>query len=157
MSELLNLEEVNERFKKSICGHFNIFDFCFSDSLHLPSLSQCFLVLHQQFTHSWTCSLWKVLIHLFWWTREHLNCRWLTSQYYFNWINLAKKPFPSLYFKVEHKGMIHRQAFLASNRDDYLMIAVHSFQFWNKTWSNFSEWCLLMYQSCPQHEVQRIF
>ena len=33
---------------------------------------------------------------------------------------------------------------LNANRDDYLMIAVHGFQFHNKTWSHFSECHLLM-------------
>ena len=37
------------------------------------------------------------------------------------------------------------------------MTAVHCFQFQNKTWSNFSEWRLLMDQSCPRHEVRRMF
>ena len=37
------------------CSHFDIFDFCLSDALHLPSLNWCYLVLHQKFIHFWTC------------------------------------------------------------------------------------------------------
>ena len=74
LSELSNLKEANKRFEKSTCSHFNIFDFCFLDTLYLPSISRCVLVLDQQFAYFWTYSLWKVLIHLFWFTREQLNC-----------------------------------------------------------------------------------
>ena len=56
-----------------MCGHFNIFDFRFSDTLHLHSRSQRFLVLHQRVTHFWTCSLWKLLICLFRCAREHFK------------------------------------------------------------------------------------
>ena len=66
----------------------------------------------------------------------------MTSQCYFHRIHLAKKALPSLHLKVEQKDIIRRQELLASNRDDYLMIAAHCFQFQNKTWSDFSEWRL---------------
>ena len=55
------------------------------------------------------------------------------------------------------KDIIRWQALVASNRDDYLMSPVHCLQFWNKKRSNSLEWRLLMDQSCPRHEVQRIY
>ena len=70
---------------------------------------------------------------------------------------MAQKSFPSLHLKVEQKDIICRQVFLAFIGDDYLMIAVHCFQFPNKTWNYFSEWGLLMNQSSPRHEVRRLF
>lgn len=58
--EFWNLKDADEMFEKSKCGCLNLFDFCFLDTLCLSCLSQCSLVLCQQFTHSWTCSLWSV-------------------------------------------------------------------------------------------------
>ena len=97
------MEEAHKRFEKLICGHLYIFDFHFLDTLHLPFLSQRLLALYQQFTHFWTCSLWKVLIRLFWCAREHLNYKWLTWQCYFNRIHLAKTALLCLYLKKEQK------------------------------------------------------
>ena len=37
------------------------------------------------------------------------------------------------------------------------MNTVYCFQYQNKTWSDFSDWRLLMDQTCPRHEVRRIF
>ena len=64
---------------------------------------------------------------------------------------------PSLHFKVKQKDILRWQVLLAYDEDGYLMIAVRWFQFQNKTWSNFSEWRLLMDQSCPPYKVRRIF
>ena len=69
---------------------------------------------------------------------------------------MAQKSFPSLHLKVEQKDIICRQVFLAFIGDDYLMIAVHCFQF-DDCSALFSEWGLLMNQSSPRHEVRRLF
>ena len=136
------MEKAHERFKKLICGHFSIFDFRFLDTLHLPFQSQRFLAFHQRFTHFWSCSLWKVLIRLSWCAREHWNYKWLIWQCYFNRIHLAKTALLCFYAKKVQKDIIRWQVLLATIRDGYLMIAVH---------------CVLTAESCPQHEVQRIF
>ena len=61
----------------------------------------------------------------------------MTPQCYFNRIHFPKKAFSNLHLNLEQKDIIYWQVLLASNRDDYLIIAVHCFQYQIKKWVTF--------------------